>query len=99
MLLSKSSIYSLRDALLLTQNRGSGYIPIEELSERLDISFLAKVVQDLTAEGKEVPTVGFVWRTGRIRPEIKSSKCLQPTPLSMAKKASRIIYVSRQQEI
>ena len=53
MILSKSSMYGLRAAVLLAGKQDNGYTNIRELSEQLDLSFhfLTKVLQRLTAAG------------------------------------------------
>ncbi|MGM0507179.1 MAG: RrF2 family transcriptional regulator [Bacteroidota bacterium] len=53
MLLSKSCVYGLRAALFLSAGEQGQYIPIRNMSEKLDISFhfLTKILQQLTAEG------------------------------------------------
>lgn len=53
MLLSKSCVYGLRAALYLAAKDDDGYIPIREMSEKLEISFhfLTKILQQLTSEG------------------------------------------------
>ncbi len=53
MLLSKSCVYALRASLYLASKNENGYIPIREMSEKLDISFhfLTKILQQLTSEG------------------------------------------------
>lgn len=53
MLLSKSCIYGLRATLFLSAREQDGFIPIREMSEKLEISFhfLTKILQQLTAEG------------------------------------------------
>lgn len=53
MILTKSSIYGLRAAVLLTARQEDGYTNIRDLSEQLDLSFhfLTKVLQRLTAAG------------------------------------------------
>ncbi|MDX1591110.1 MAG: Rrf2 family transcriptional regulator [Balneolaceae bacterium] len=53
MILSKSSIYGLRAAVLLTGKQDDGYTNIRELSDELGLSFyfLTKVLQRLTAAG------------------------------------------------
>lgn len=52
MLLSKSCVYGLRASLYLANRKNGQYIPIRELSDRLEISFhfLTKILQQLTAE-------------------------------------------------
>lgn len=51
MLLSKSCIYGLRATLFLSAREQDGFIPIREMSEKLEISFhfLTKILQQLTA--------------------------------------------------
>ncbi|MDX1638621.1 MAG: Rrf2 family transcriptional regulator [Balneolaceae bacterium] len=51
MLLSKSCIYGLRAALYLASRDDGEYVPIREMSEKLDISFhfLTKILQELSA--------------------------------------------------
>lgn len=53
MLLSKSCIYGLRATLFLSAREQDGFIPIREMSEKLEISFhfLTKILQQLTAYG------------------------------------------------
>lgn len=53
MILTKSSIYGLRAAVLLAGKQDGGYTNIRDLSEQLDLSFhfLTKVLQKLTAAG------------------------------------------------
>lgn len=53
MLLSKACVYSLRAALYLASKQEDRYIPIREMSEKLDISFhfLTKILQQLTSAG------------------------------------------------
>lgn len=53
MLLSKSCVYGLRAALFLSAGEQGQYIPIRNMSEKLDISFhfLTKILQQLTADG------------------------------------------------
>lgn len=53
MILTKSSIYGLRGAVLLAGKQDDGYINIRELSDELGLSFyfLTKVLQRLTASG------------------------------------------------
>jgi len=53
MLLSKSCVYAIRAALLVSHKNNSGdrnYIPVKELSKELNISFhfLTKILQKLT---------------------------------------------------
>lgn len=53
MLLSKSCVYGLRATLYLASHGNEKFVPIRQVSERLDISFhfLTKILQQLTAEG------------------------------------------------
>lgn len=53
MLLSKSCVYGLRAALYLANQESGTYIPIRQMSDKLEISFhfLTKILQQLTAEG------------------------------------------------
>lgn len=53
MLLSKSCEYGLRAALYLASLDQNGFVPIREISDRLDISFsfLTKIFQKLTQAG------------------------------------------------
>lgn len=53
MLLSKSCVYGLRATVYLASHGNEQFVPIRQLSERLDISFhfLTKILQQLTAEG------------------------------------------------
>ncbi|MEX0771162.1 MAG: Rrf2 family transcriptional regulator [Balneolaceae bacterium] len=53
MLLSKSCIYGLRASLYLSSKEEGQYIPIRQMSDKLDISFhfLTKILQQLTAVG------------------------------------------------
>ena len=54
MLLSKSCVYGLRGALFMASKKDEeGYLPIREISDKLDISFhfLTKILQQLTAAG------------------------------------------------
>lgn len=53
MLLSKSCVYGLRAALYLSAKGPEHYIPIRQMSDKLEISFhfLTKILQQLTAEG------------------------------------------------
>lgn len=53
MLLSKSCVYGLRAALFLATQQHGKFIPIRQMSEKLEISFhfLTKILQQLTAEG------------------------------------------------
>lgn len=53
MLLSKSCVYGLRAALYLANQEKGKYIPIRQMSDKLEISFhfLTKILQQLTAEG------------------------------------------------
>ncbi len=50
MLLSKSCVYGLRAVLYVVQNNSDGYVPIREISDKLNISFhfLTKILQVLT---------------------------------------------------
>lgn len=52
MLLSKSCVYGLRASLYLANKKNGQYIPIREMSDKLEISFhfLTKILQQLTAE-------------------------------------------------
>lgn len=52
MLLSKSCVYGLRASLYLASKGRDSFIPIREMSEKLEISFhfLTKILQQLTAE-------------------------------------------------
>lgn len=51
MLLSKSCVYGIRAALFLAARENERYIPIGEISDKLDISFhfLTKILQQLTS--------------------------------------------------
>jgi len=53
MLLSKSCVYGLRAALFMASKKEEGYLPIREISNKLDISFhfLTKILQQLTSAG------------------------------------------------
>ena len=53
MLLSKSCVYGLRAALYLANQEKGKFIPIRQMSDKLEISFhfLTKILQQLTAEG------------------------------------------------
>lgn len=53
MLLSKSCVYGLRASLYLANRKSGQYVPIREMSDKLEISFhfLTKILQQLTAEG------------------------------------------------
>ncbi|MEX0638870.1 MAG: Rrf2 family transcriptional regulator [Balneolaceae bacterium] len=53
MLLSKSCVYGLRASLYLAARGNETYIPIREMSEKLEISFhfLTKILQQLTSAG------------------------------------------------
>lgn len=53
MLLSKSCVYGLRAALYLASQDNGEYVPIRQMSEKLDISFhfLTKILQELSAAG------------------------------------------------
>ena len=53
MLLSKSCVYGLRASLYLAAKDSDGYIPIRQMSDKLEISFhfLTKILQQLTSEG------------------------------------------------
>jgi Rrf2 family transcriptional regulator, iron-sulfur cluster assembly transcription factor len=53
MLLSKSCIYGIRATLYLSSREKDGYIPIREMSDKLEISFhfLTKILQQLTSKG------------------------------------------------
>lgn len=53
MLLSKSCVYGLRSALFLANQENGKFIPIRQMSDKLEISFhfLTKILQQLTAEG------------------------------------------------
>jgi Rrf2 family transcriptional regulator, iron-sulfur cluster assembly transcription factor len=53
MLLSKSCVYGLRASLFLASREEGEFIPIRNMSEKLEISFhfLTKILQQLTAEG------------------------------------------------
>lgn len=53
MLLSKSCVYGLRASLYLSSKEEGQYIPIRQMSDKLDISFhfLTKILQQLTAVG------------------------------------------------
>lgn len=53
MLLSKSCVYGLRAALYLAARDDNEYVPIREMSDKLEISFhfLTKILQQLTGEG------------------------------------------------
>ncbi len=53
MLLSKSCVYGLRAALYLANQQKGTFIPIRQMSDKLEISFhfLTKILQQLTAEG------------------------------------------------
>lgn len=53
MLLSKSCVYGLRASLFLATMDEKDYMPIREISEKLDISFhfLTKILQQLTNAG------------------------------------------------
>lgn len=50
MILSKSCIYGIRAAMYIATQEGRKFIPIKEVSEKLDISFhfLTKILQELT---------------------------------------------------
>lgn len=53
MLLSKSCVYGLRAALYLASHNNGEYVPIRQMSDKLDISFhfLTKILQQLTSAG------------------------------------------------
>jgi Rrf2 family transcriptional regulator, iron-sulfur cluster assembly transcription factor len=53
MLLSKSCVYGLRASLYLAARDDNGFVPIREMSDKLEISFhfLTKILQQLTGEG------------------------------------------------
>lgn len=53
MLLSKSCVYGLRAALYLASQNNGEYVPIRQMSDKLDISFhfLTKILQELSAAG------------------------------------------------
>lgn len=53
MLLSKSCVYGLRASLYLANQENGKFIPIRQMSDKLEISFhfLTKILQQLTAEG------------------------------------------------
>lgn len=53
MLLSKSCVYGLRAALYLANQEKGKFVPIRQMSDKLEISFhfLTKILQQLTAEG------------------------------------------------
>lgn len=55
MLLSKSCVYAIRAALLLTAKKSAErkFVPVAELADELDLSFhfLTKILQGLTQEG------------------------------------------------
>jgi Rrf2 family transcriptional regulator, iron-sulfur cluster assembly transcription factor len=53
MLLSKSCVYGLRASLYLAARDDNEYVPIREMSDKLEISFhfLTKILQQLTGEG------------------------------------------------
>lgn len=53
MLLSKSCVYGLRAALYLANQEKGEFVPIRQMSDKLEISFhfLTKILQQLTAEG------------------------------------------------
>lgn len=52
-LISKSSEYGLRASLYVAARKEAGFVPIREISNRLDISFhfLTKILQRLTEQG------------------------------------------------
>ncbi len=53
MLLSKSCVYGLRASLYLAGHQSENYIPIRQMSDKLEISFhfLTKILQQLTSAG------------------------------------------------
>jgi len=53
MLLSKSCVYGLRASLFMASHSHENYMPIREISEKLNISFhfLTKILQQLTSAG------------------------------------------------
>lgn len=53
MILSKSCIYGIQAAIAVAASGGKGYVPINRLADRLDISFhfLTKVLQEFTHAG------------------------------------------------
>ncbi len=53
MLFSRGAEYGIRATLYLAANHNGGYLPISEISEKLDISFhfLTKIFQKLTKAG------------------------------------------------
>lgn len=53
MLLSKSCVYGLRASLYLASQDNGEYVPIRQMSDKLDISFhfLTKILQELSAAG------------------------------------------------
>ncbi len=53
MLLSKSCVYGIRASLYLASQDSGEYMPIRQMSEKLDISFhfLTKILQQLSADG------------------------------------------------
>lgn len=53
MLLSKSCVYGLRATLYLANQEKGKFVPIRQMSDKLEISFhfLTKILQQLTAEG------------------------------------------------
>ncbi|MFH5833260.1 RrF2 family transcriptional regulator [Halalkalibaculum sp. DA3122] len=50
MLLSKACVYGIRASLFMASSSDNNYMPIREISEKLDISyhFLTKILQELT---------------------------------------------------
>lgn len=70
MLLSKTCVYGIRAAIYLATQNGRKFIPIREVSEKLDISFhfLTKILQPLTRNNLMISYRGPNGGIGLARP-------------------------------